>query len=132
MDVILSQTRGRGCGRNFQYHGAHSNNPSNSQKWKTSWNHQKLNNTEVKQENGKYIQNASFNDHENNCYICSMKRLWSNTCHTPKHLIDLYQASTKKIGKEIEMNFTNSNGLDLTCYDVDLFGGLSEKNRLFD
>ena len=86
----------------------------------------------MKDENGKYIQNASFNDHENNCYICSIKGLWSNTCRTPKHLIDLYQASTKKIGKEIEMNFTNSSGLNLTYYDDDFFGGLSEKNRLFD
>ena len=33
----------------------------------------------------------------------------------------------KKKGKEIEMNFIDRNELDLTYYDIDLFGGLSEK-----
>ena len=42
---------------------------------------------------------------------------------TSKHLTDLYQASIKEKGKNIEMNFTNGNGLDLTYYDVDFFGG---------
>ena len=27
----------------------------------------------------------------------------------------------------IEINFTDGDGLDLTYYDIDLFGGLSEK-----
>ena len=43
---------------------------------------------------------------------------------------DIWSTSTKhqskKKGKEIEMNFTNGNGLDLT-YDTNLFGGLNEK-----
>ena len=30
------------------------------------------------------------------------------------------------------MNFTNSNGLDLTYYDIDFFGGSSGKNRPFN
>ena len=42
-------------------------------------------------------------------------------------MIDLYQASIKAKGKEIEMNFTYGDGLDLTYYDIDFFGGLSEK-----
>ena len=58
-----------------------------------------------------------------------MKGHWSRTCHKPKHLVDLYQASIKVKGKEIEMNFTNSNGLDLTYYDIDFFGGPSEKKN---
>ena len=29
--------------------------------------------------------------------------------------------------KEIEMNFTNDDRLDLTYYDIDFFGGPSEK-----
>ena len=49
------------------------------------------------------------------------------TYRIPKHLIDLYQASIKEKGKEIEMNFTDRNGLDLTYYDSDFFGGPSEK-----
>ena len=56
-----------------------------------------------------------------------MKGHWSRTCHTPKHLADLYQVSIKEKGKEIEMKFTDKNGLDLTYYDIDFFRGPSEK-----
>jgi hypothetical protein len=42
-----------------------------------------------------------------------MKGHWSHTCRTPKHLIDLYQASIKEKEKYIEMNFANhSNSVD--------------------
>ena len=58
-----------------------------------------------------------------------MKGHWSRTCHTPKHLVDLYQASIKVKGKDIEMNFTDSNGLDLTYYDIDFFRGPNEKTE---
>ena len=57
-----------------------------------------------------------------------MKREWSCTCHTPKHLVNLYQASIKAKGKEIEMNIIDGDGLDLTYYDIDFFGDPSEKN----
>ena len=56
-----------------------------------------------------------------------MKGHWSCTCRTPKHLVDLYKISIKVKGKEIEINFTDSDGLDLTYYDIDFFGGPSEK-----
>ena len=56
-----------------------------------------------------------------------MKGHWLCTCCTPKHLADLYQASIKEKGKEIKMNFTNINELDLTYYDTDFFRGLSRK-----
>ena len=56
-----------------------------------------------------------------------MKGHWSRTCRTPKHLADLYQTSIKEKGKEIEMNFTDRNGLDLTYYNTDFFGSPSEK-----
>jgi hypothetical protein len=36
-----------------------------------------------------------------------MKGHWSLTCRTPKHLVDLYQASTKDKEKGIEMNFAD-------------------------
>jgi hypothetical protein len=36
-----------------------------------------------------------------------MKEHWSRTCRTPKHLVDLYQASTKGKEKGIEMNFAD-------------------------
>ena len=96
-------------------------------KRKASLHHQKLNNTEVKQENGKCLQDKPPKNHENNCYRCGMKGHWSRTCRTPKHLVDLYQASIKAKGKEIEMNIIDGDGLDLTYYDIDFFGGPSEK-----
>ena len=49
----------------------------------------------------------------------------------PKHLVDLYQTSIKAKGKEIEMNFTDGDGLDLTYYNIDFFGGPSEKIDYF-
>ena len=61
-----------------------------------------------------------------------MKGYWSCTCRTPKHLVDLYQASIKAKRKEIEMNFTDGDGLNLTYYDIDFFGSPNEKNKLFD
>ena len=83
----------------------------------------------MKQENGKHIQNTSSKAHENNCHICGMKGHWSCTCCTPRTLADLYQESIKGKGKEIEMNFTNGNGLELTYYDTNFFGGPSEKKK---
>ena len=104
VNAISSQTRGRGwergCGRgrNPRYHGSYNNN--NSQKMKASlhhqkWNNTKWNNTEAKQENGKRLQDKTPKNHENNCFRCGMKGHWSHTCRTPKHLVDLYQASIK-------------------------------------
>ena len=51
---------------------------------------------------------------------------WSHTCRTTKHLVDLYQASLKENGKKIEMNFTDSNGMDLSYFDNDFLIGPSE------
>ena len=51
-----------------------------------------------------------------------MKGHWSCACRTSKHLVDLYQASIKAKGKEIEMNFIDSDGsVDLTHLDVSNF-----------
>ena len=71
--------------------------------------------------------------HENTCHRCGMKGHWSCICHTTKYLVDLYQASLKKMEKNIEMNFTNAKGPDLSYYDVDFFGAPLEKtNYLMD
>ena len=45
----------------------------------------------------------------------------------PKHLDDLYQASMKEKGKCIEMKFIDGNRPNLSYYDVDFFGGPSER-----
>ena len=49
---------------------------------------------------------------------------WSRTCRTTKHLVDLYQASIKDKGKNIEVNFLDDDGdggVDLTHFDVSNF-----------
>ena len=61
-----------------------------------------------------------------------MKGHWLRACRTPKHLVDIYHASIKAKAKEIEMNFTDGDELDLTYYDIDFFRGPSEKNRPFN
>jgi hypothetical protein len=42
---------------------------------------------------------------ESSCYKCDMTNHWSRTCHTPKHLVEFYQASIKKKKKVVEINF---------------------------
>ena len=81
----------------------------------------------MKQENEKYIQNTSSKGYENNCHRCGIKGHWLHTYLTPRHLVDLYQASIKEKGKEIEINFIDRNGLNLIFYDTDFFRGPSEK-----
>ncbi|KAL4606989.1 hypothetical protein ACB092_09G143100 [Castanea dentata] len=87
---------GRGCGRNNQYRDDCTHNSS------------KRNNTPYhqKNQNGKGLQNKPSNGHENKCYRCGMEGYWSRTCRTPKHLVDLYQASIKEKGKGIETNLS--------------------------
>ena len=81
----------------------------------------------MKQENGKYIQNIPSKTYENNCHRCGMKGHKSCTYRTPKHFVDLFQASIREKQKEIEINFTDRNGLDLTYYDTDFFEDPGEK-----
>ena len=51
-----------------------------------------------------------------------MKGHWSRTYCTSKHFVDLYQTSIKAKGKEVEMNFIDSDGqVDLTHLDVSDF-----------
>ena len=88
--------------------------------------HHKWNNIEAKQDE-KHAQNAPSKSHENTCHKSGMKGHWSHTCRTAKHFVDLYQASLKNIEKNIEINFTDAKGLDLSYYDVDFFGAPLEK-----
>ena len=63
---------------------------------------------------------------QDTCYRCGMEGHWSRTCRTTKHLVDLYQASLKENIKKIEMNFTDSNGMNLSYFDNDFLIGPSE------
>ncbi|XP_012850836.1 PREDICTED: uncharacterized protein LOC105970548 [Erythranthe guttata] len=64
-------------------------------------------------------QNDSF-------YKCGANGHWLNVCRTPRHLVDLYQASIKGKGKEKKINFINFNNdtvdnsdpMDFTHLDV--------------
>ena len=87
---------------------------------KNNSNHQKWNNSEAQPEKG--IEPQSKHARENKCHRCGMKGHQSRTCCTPKHFVDIYQASIKVKGKEVEMNFIDSDGLvDLTHLDFSDF-----------
>ncbi|KAL4650192.1 hypothetical protein ACB092_01G069300 [Castanea dentata] len=66
--------------------------------------------------------------------VCGIEGHWSHTCRTPKHLVDLYQASIKEKRKRIETDFVDhndpedpmnsldlSNGVDMTHLDISDF-----------
>ena len=68
------------------------------------------------------IEPQSKHTHENKCHRCGMKEHWSHTWRTPKHLVDLYQALIKAKGKDVKMNFIDSDGpVDLTHLEVSDF-----------
>jgi len=58
------------------------------------------------------LQNRQPKSHENKCYWYGMEGHWSHTCHTPKHLVELYQASIKVKRKGIETNFAYHSNLE--------------------
>ena len=135
VNAISSQNygrgRGRGCGRSRGLNSRQYNNSSSYQKRKAPFHHQKWNNNELRQENGESAKKKSKSP-QDTCYRCGMEGHWSRTCRTAKHLEDLYQASLKEKGKKIEMNFTDSNGMDLSYFDNDFLIGPSENFDYLD
>ena len=121
VNAISSQNHGRGRERNSRQY----NNSSSYQKRKAPFHHQKWNNNELRQEHGESTKKKSKAP-QDTCYRCGMEGHWSRTCHTVKHLVHLYQASLKENGKKIEMNFTDSNEMDLSYFDNDFLIGPSE------
>ena len=59
-----------------------------------------------------------------------MEGHWSRTCRTPKHLVDLYQASIKEKGKGIETNFVDHNDLADPMNYLDLSNGVDMTNLI--
>lgn len=55
---------------------------------------------------------------ENKCYPCGGKGHWSRTCCTPKHLVELYQASLKKMDNIAEANFITKDNVKPMHLDV--------------
>ncbi|XP_069155628.1 uncharacterized protein [Solanum lycopersicum] len=52
------------------------------------------------------------------CFRCGGKGHYARDCHTPKHLVELYQESLKKKEKNPEANFISENQVDITDLDV--------------
>ncbi|XP_058208289.1 uncharacterized protein LOC131321309 [Rhododendron vialii] len=98
------QRRGRGS-HNHQVHGGYIQKLGKKSEYPQKWN--KWNRSEVSKEKGKRALNKPSKNSEDSCYKCGGKGHWSRTCRTPKHLIELYQASLKEKGKEIETDFTD-------------------------
>ena len=66
---------------------------SHSHSRKNNSNYETWNTSKVQPEKG--VEPQSKHTRENQYYRCGMKRHWSCTCYTLKHLVDLYQASLK-------------------------------------
>ena len=136
VNAISSQNhgrgRGRGRGRSRGRNSRQYNNSSSYQKRKAPFHHQKSNNNELRQENGESTKKKPKAP-QDTYYRCGMEGHWSRTCRTAKHLVDLYQASLKEKRKKIEMNFIDSNGMDLSYFDNDFLIGPSENfDYLYD
>ena len=112
--------RERGGGRGHDRGDNSRNRNTGPFKYKKSTSNQrKLPNPQVTTD-----QNIPQRQQDNACYRCGLTGHWSRTCRTTKHLVDLYQASIKGRGKDIEVNFFDGNGdggIDLPHFDVSDF-----------
>ncbi|KAL5743334.1 hypothetical protein ACOSP7_002212 [Xanthoceras sorbifolium] len=128
-----SNGRGRGHGRGHgQWNGSRGRGYSSRGSYKSSWNRntnnmpQKWNANVAKQDKGKnkITDDKTTKSNKDVCFRCGVPGHWSRTCRTPKHLVDLYQASIRGKIKEIEANLANlSDPEDITHLDIpDFFG----------
>ncbi|XP_021297792.1 uncharacterized protein LOC110426814 [Herrania umbratica] len=116
-DRGCDRNHGRNCGRGKSPHNYHSRGGYINYYSDNKNTHQKWMNSEKIQEKDKGGQ--SKKKIENACYQCGMKGHWSRTCRTPKHLVELYQASLKDKGKNIETTFVKDNSqVDIAHLDV--------------
>jgi hypothetical protein len=72
--------------------------------WRREGHNSKSNDNNVERYE-KENNSPSSKKSESSCYRCGMTNHWSHTCRILKYLVKLYQASIKKKGKEVEINF---------------------------
>ncbi|XP_070662209.1 uncharacterized protein [Malus domestica] len=78
----------------------------------------------VNRHKGKAHMNIAPRNSEVACHRCGGNGHWAHTCRTPKHLVDLYQASIKEKG--VETNFLNQvKPMDIPDLVCDLSGQLN-------
>ncbi|XP_059302155.1 uncharacterized protein LOC132054109 [Lycium ferocissimum] len=107
-----SRGHGHGRGRNFNHDSRLT--PNNT-----------LHHQQCKKKDEKHEVVKKKNS-ENRRYRCGGKRHWSRTCRTPKHLVELYQASLKKAEKNAEANFISEDNVEPMHLDVTNFFELPE------
>ena len=75
----------------------------------------------VNRHKGKAHMNNAPRNSEGACHRCGGNGHWARTCRTPKHLVDLYQASLKEKG--VETNFLDqAKPMDIPDLVCDLSG----------
>ncbi|XP_073138355.1 uncharacterized protein [Henckelia pumila] len=94
--------RERRRGRFHPYNRGHEKPRDYSHSNKKNTNYQKWGNDQGKKVESD--QNNKPKKSKNECYRCGIKGHWYQNCRTPKHLVDLYQASKEK-AKDTETNF---------------------------
>ncbi|GJX59630.1 hypothetical protein Tco_0291020 [Tanacetum coccineum] len=103
-----SNVRGRGRGNNRENKRGRGRGRGRNIVWHRDGYNPKPHDFKGKNEQGKKTQHQAPNNSGNACHRCGMKNHWSKQCRTPKHFVDLYQASIKKKGKDIETNFIDT------------------------
>ncbi|XP_026400405.1 uncharacterized protein LOC113296310 [Papaver somniferum] len=116
-EVNASSSHGRGKGH---WHGPKRHN----NKKKGGHNDGKRgnnNNLPQNKSKGNGLQNKPKENKETTCFRCGMQGHWPHVCRTAKHLVDLYQASLKTQGNNVEMNFVNFENGETTHFDISDF-----------
>ena len=131
--VFLNNINGRGRGRGRNRGRGRDRGRGISNYTLRGNNHLDFKKTTNDDHRRKTPQNKKIKSGENQCFRCGMNGHWTRTCRTSKHLVDLYQASLKEKGKNVEVNFAYQDDVfdpsNMTHLDVaDFFESSEEKN----
>lgn len=87
--------RRKGKGPVVRDQGKPYSKPRGGDKFHNKWNRNDANN--------KRMNTAGNNhNHDQPCHRCGLKGHWANVCRTPKHFVNLYQASMKRKDKMLK------------------------------